>query len=328
MANDKRFKVKNGLTADNILYLDSSGNEITSAIENDSISWEGDSGQLFSITDNLTGTIFSVNDISGIPSIEVDDDGSIRLAEFSGDVAIGLSTVGTGATLDVGGAIAVNGTIVIESDGSIVGGGGASIDANDTEIIYNEGTTSTGDSTFVYDYTNKRVGIGTATPATTLDVAGDISLKTDLLFNSDDGTSTITASMSNAGKLGFSGSSGELFSITDDLTGTIFAVNDSSGIPSIEVDDDGTIRLAETAGNVLIGTATNNGSDLLQVDGSVALDYLALTERSSDPSDPAEGRSFLWQSDGTGSGDDGDIMIKITAGGVTKTATLIDFSTI
>jgi hypothetical protein len=328
MANDKRFKVKNGLTADNILYLDSSGNEITSAIENDSISWEGDSGQLFSITDDLTGTIFSVNDISGIPSIEVDDDGSIRLAEFSGDVAIGLSTVGTGATLDVGGAIAVNGTIVIESDGSIVGGGGASIDANDTEIIYNEGTTSTGDSTFVYDYTNKRVGIGTATPATALDVAGDISLKTDLLFNSADGTSTITASMSNAGKLGFSGSSGELFSITDDLTGTIFAVNDSSGIPSIEVDDDGTIRLAETAGNVLIGTATDNGSDLLQVDGSVALDYLALTERSSDPPDPAEGRSFLWQSDGTGSGDDGDIMIKITAGGVTKTATLIDFSTI
>ena len=31
-------------------------------------------------------------------------------------------------------------------------------------------------------------------------------------------------------------------------------------------------------------------------------------------------------SDGTDSGDDGDIMIKITAGGVTKTVTLVDFS--
>lgn len=49
-------------------------------------------------------------------------------------------------------------------------------------------------------------------------------------------------------------------------------------------------------------------------------------ELSADPSDPAEGMHVLWQSDGTGSGDDGDILIKITAGGVTKTVTLVDFS--
>jgi len=53
---------------------------------------------------------------------------------------------------------------------------------------------------------------------------------------------------------------------------------------------------------------------------------LTLGEKSSDPSDPSEGQSVLWMSDGTGTGDDGDIMIKITAGGVTKTATLVDFS--
>lgn len=53
-----------------------------------------------------------------------------------------------------------------------------------------------------------------------------------------------------------------------------------------------------------------------------------LLELSADPSDPAEGQSAIWQSDGTGSGDDGDIMVKITAGGVTKTATLIDFSAV
>ena len=53
---------------------------------------------------------------------------------------------------------------------------------------------------------------------------------------------------------------------------------------------------------------------------------IKLEERSSDPADPAEGNSVIWQSDGTGSGDDGDIMIKITAGGTTKTITLVDFS--
>lgn len=53
---------------------------------------------------------------------------------------------------------------------------------------------------------------------------------------------------------------------------------------------------------------------------------LFLGELSADPDDPSEGESIIWQSDGTGAGDDGDIMIKITAGGVTKTGTLVDFS--
>ena len=50
------------------------------------------------------------------------------------------------------------------------------------------------------------------------------------------------------------------------------------------------------------------------------------TELSADPAGPAEDAYVIWQSDGTGSGDDGDIMIKITAGGGTKTGTLVDFS--
>ena len=49
-------------------------------------------------------------------------------------------------------------------------------------------------------------------------------------------------------------------------------------------------------------------------------------ELSADPADPAEGSNVQWQSDGTGSGDDGDIMMKITAGAVTKTITLVDYS--
>jgi hypothetical protein len=53
-----------------------------------------------------------------------------------------------------------------------------------------------------------------------------------------------------------------------------------------------------------------------------------LNEVAKDPANPVEGQSVIWQSDGTDSGDDGDILIKITAGGVTKTATLIDFSAI
>ena len=57
------------------------------------LSFEGSSGQLFSIVNDLTSNpIFSVNDISGIPSIEIDADGDIRLAQFGGDLSIGGSS--------------------------------------------------------------------------------------------------------------------------------------------------------------------------------------------------------------------------------------------
>jgi len=57
-----------------------------------------------------------------------------------------------------------------------------------------------------------------------------------------------------------------------------------------------------------------------------APDAIRLVERSTDPADPAEGQAVIWMSDSTGSGDDGDIMLKITVGGVTKTGTLVDYS--
>src|SRR6056300_1502257 len=74
--------------------------------------------------------------------------------------------------------------------------------------------------------------------------------------------------------LAFSGNAGQLFSISDSLSGTIFAVNDISGVPSIEVDDDGEIRLAETFGHVLIGTdsSLNTGTYILQVNGGFNAD--------------------------------------------------------
>lgn len=60
---------------------------------NGTLSFEGNTGQLFSITDSMTGTIFSVNDISGIPSIEVLDTGEVIMAEYGGTVQIGPSTI-------------------------------------------------------------------------------------------------------------------------------------------------------------------------------------------------------------------------------------------
>lgn len=57
------------------------------------LSIEGSAGQLFSVVNRLgTGSIFSVNDISGIPSIDVDASGLVELAPFFGNVGVGYTS--------------------------------------------------------------------------------------------------------------------------------------------------------------------------------------------------------------------------------------------
>ncbi len=96
MSNTNKFVVKNGLLTQNISFVDAIGNESNTInvemLDSDILSFYGNSGQLFSISDDMTGTIFSVNDISGIPSIEVNADGTISLAETFGNVGIGNSS--------------------------------------------------------------------------------------------------------------------------------------------------------------------------------------------------------------------------------------------
>ncbi len=53
-----------------------------------------------------------------------------------------------------------------------------------------------------------------------------------------------------------------------------------------------------------------------------------LIAQSADPADPADGNSVTWISDGTDTGDPGDVMIKVNVSGVIKTVTLVDFSVV
>lgn len=93
----------------------------------------------------------------------------------------------------------------------------------------------------------------------------------------------------------------------------IIDINSSSG--------SGDLLVMDSSGKVGIGVSSPD--TVLDINGAITS-----RELSADPSDPDEGAHVIWQSDGTGSGDDGDIMMKITAGGVTKTVTIVDFSTL
>ena len=70
----------------------------------------GTAGQLFSVSDSFTGTIFAASDVSGIPSIEVLDTGLVKLAQYNGAVTIGTGTVSSStAELSVYGMLYTSG---------------------------------------------------------------------------------------------------------------------------------------------------------------------------------------------------------------------------
>lgn len=87
--------VKFNAPSRNLVFTGSgtSANAISLNVLDDStLSFEGTAGQLFAVADGLSsGTIFSVNDISGMSSIEVDASGLIKLGEYDGYVGIGTS---------------------------------------------------------------------------------------------------------------------------------------------------------------------------------------------------------------------------------------------
>ena len=73
---------------------------------------QGSAGQLFSVTNNLTsGSIFSVNDVSGIPSINVDADGTIQLAPYGATELVGIGTTNPTSKLHVVGDVKVAGVV-------------------------------------------------------------------------------------------------------------------------------------------------------------------------------------------------------------------------
>jgi hypothetical protein len=113
--------------------------------------------------------------------------------------------------------------------------------------------------------------VSVATLGGTQTITGTKTIRSSLLYQSPDQANIISSNMLNGGTLSFEGSSGQLFSISDSMSGTIFSVNDVSGIPSIEVLDTGLIKLAEYNGNVVLGSATDNGTDKLQVTGSATI---------------------------------------------------------
>ena len=107
-------------------------------LDDNTISFEGSQGQLWSINNNLTsGTIFQVADVSGIPAIAVDANGRIDIAGNSGYVNIGYNANNTDKNLAVTGKMHIT-----SAQGS----------SEPAEIHFGEGGTLTGEGSMYIGY--------------------------------------------------------------------------------------------------------------------------------------------------------------------------------
>lgn len=141
----------------------------TGATAGGALSIEGSAGQLFSVVNRLgTGSIFSVNDISGFPIIDANANGTLSLAPSFGNVGVGL----TGPTnkFQVTGNAYVSGLVTAVSGISAAGGtfsglilANAGINASGATFngpIYTDNIFDNTGVLSINDKTNTRVVIG------------------------------------------------------------------------------------------------------------------------------------------------------------------------
>jgi hypothetical protein len=124
-----------------MVFTGSAGTVISMSVLSDTtLAWEGSSGQLFSIDNNLSsGEIFSVSDISGLPVITASAGQTITLNEFGGFTQVGNGLASTNTTtgaLRVIGGVGITGSLYLGSPLLIPSGGTGLTSYTIGDILY------------------------------------------------------------------------------------------------------------------------------------------------------------------------------------------------
>ena len=227
---------------------------------------------------NIVGTALSISGgISTVGFLTATDvwvSGAVTATSFKGS---GANLTGlTGATAATYGDASNVAAITVNSDGKITGISNVSISGGGG----GGGGSSLWESNATGINTSTNVGIGTTT-------ASDATLTVDV------GTATTAVVVQ--------GSEGQLFSVTNSLSsGSIFSVNDISGIPSIDVDADGTIQLAPYGSTENVGVGTTNPTSKLHVVGGAKITGVLTTGQIADSNSSVGTAASVLSSTGSG----------------------------
>jgi len=226
----------------------------------------GTSGQLFTVTDGLSGSLFSVNTISGLPVMEAFSDFSFVAGQygvnnlFVKDGKVGIMTGTPQATLDVVGDARITGSATLTGSLDIEVSDGTKLAANSTDYLR---VGSSASPYLLVTGSSGKVSVGTTSSVSTLNVGGTTNVLTV------EGT-TVEGNMFDV-----YGPSGQLFSVVDGLSGSLFSVNTISGVPVMEVFSDNTVNIGQYSNPPLVVT----GSEV-RITGSTTITNANLTVNS------------------------------------------------
>ena len=191
-----------------------------------------------------TADLLNVRDENDDPYFVIDADGNVD--------ATGLVTAHSGIALDritpvsttdklynVGGSLYFNGSAV-GGGSSYTAGSGLTLDGTEFNIFGGTGNFRQIDVTSTTKVTPKIVFTGSG--------VNDTPINLEVL-------SSFASASTSGTALSFEGTQGQLFSITDNLSsGTIFSVNDITGLSLIDVDASGDVSIGKNARYVSVGT--------------------------------------------------------------------------
>jgi hypothetical protein len=251
----------------------------------------GTAGQLFSVTDGLSGSLFSVNTISGLPLLEVFSDETVNIGRYgifplktSGSIAIVTGSF-TGSVYGqaIGPFVATGSSNVLSVQGTgleatifdVNGPSGQLFSVVDglTGSLFSVNTISGVPVMEVFSDNTIRLGQYSNPPlvisGSEIRITGSTTI-TNANLNINTGSLSIfrsgSASPSDA-LFDVEGAQGQLFSVIDTFSGSLMSVNDISGFPILDVRSDDTVVMGTFGSNALVVTGS---SVIIGVTGSAA----------------------------------------------------------